>query len=175
MDSERIAKLLELNDFQVMDELQNALISNFNNDKVLIIQEIVDVEELKDTVYKLPQLREKLSSKISNEENLFVVPELHLSKFLWDLYVIGLHLVQNEDDKFDPLIVSKIQRNRFVARKIIIEYQTTEDLIHKFNQLVLPERALNQVLENYKSEQVSYEPLEIDELLNTIEELLNTK
>lgn len=175
MELERLANLLQLNDIQVIAELQNVLISNFNKDKVLIIQEIKDIEELKDTVYKLPQLRELLSSRISNEENLFVVPELHLSKFLWDLYVIGLHMVENEEEKFDPFIVSKIQRNRFVARKIIIEYQTVEELTHKFNQLVLPERTLNQVLENYKHEQDPYEPSEIDKLLNHIEELLNTK
>lgn len=169
---EHLRKLLELTDFHTFEELDDAFVCNLNQDKILIIKQVTTLQEVEELVYTLPQLKEKLRESINNAQNLEEVEDLNLSKFLWDMYVIGLHQVTQENNKFNEIDVAKLQRNRFVARKIIIEYKTEEELKKQFNQLVLPERTLNYLLKAYVNQEAEYQPKEIEELLKQIDEII---
>ncbi|OXM13300.1 hypothetical protein [Paenibacillus herberti] len=169
---EQLAKLLELNDIHMFEELNDAFVCNLNQDKVLIIKKITTLQEVQDLVYTLPRLKEKLREKIINIQNTEEVEDLNLSKFLWDMYVIGLHHIEQEEERFNEIDVAKFQRNRFVARKIIIEYINDEELMNQFNQIVLPERTLNKILETYVTQGFDYQPEEIEGLLLQIDEII---
>ncbi|WP_090738584.1 ABC-three component system middle component 1 [Paenibacillus sp. Mc5Re-14] len=168
---EHLAKLLLLKDIHIFEELRNSFVCNLNKDKVLVITKISSLEEVQELVYTLPSLREKLRKKIENIENTIEVADIYLSKFLWDMYVIGLHQIELDEEKFNEIEVAKLQRNRFVARKIIIEYENEEELKKKFDQLVLPERALNELLGTYVNEEFEYQAREIEELLTRVKEI----
>lgn len=169
---EQLAKLLELSDIHMFEELNGAFVCNLNQDKVLIIKKITMLEEVQELVYTLPRLKEKLRESIINIQNTAEVEDLHLSKFLWDMYVIGLHHIEHEEEKFNEIDVAKFQRNRFVARKIIIEYTDDEELKAHFDQLVLPERTLNKLLQSYVNQGSDYQPEEIEGLLSKINEIV---
>ncbi|MCY9694551.1 hypothetical protein [Paenibacillus alginolyticus] len=169
---EQLAKLLELSDIHMFEELNDTLVCNLNQDKVLIIKKITALDEVQELVYTLPRLKEKLRENIINTQNTAEVEDIHLSKFLWDMYVIGLHQIEYEEDRFNEVAVARFQRNRFVARKIIIEYMDNDELKTQFDQLVLPERSLNKLLAAYVNKESEYQSQEIDQLLLQIDEII---
>lgn len=127
------------------EELSNCRVCNLDKDKILIICEIERLQDLDSIITRLPGLRRKIMDNINNKNNKeFVQNEkIPMSKFLWDMYVIGFHKVDSEGQVFNPASVSEYERDRFIARKIIIQYEHVEELKQKFNQLIFPERILN--------------------------------
>ncbi|MCU5101266.1 hypothetical protein OCA20_14250 [Bacillus cereus] len=127
------------------EELSNCLICNLDKDKILIICNIESLKEIDVVVNRLPGLRKKLMGKINNENNKELVQDekIPMSKFLWDMYVIGLHYVDEPDKAFKASSISEYERDRFIARKIIIQYKHLDELRGKFDQLIFPERILN--------------------------------
>jgi hypothetical protein len=171
---EQIAVVLNLTDVQVIEGIEGVIVCNLNKDKILILKKIEALDEIDDLVYMMPSFKESLRTRINNEKNTaFVTESINLSKFLWDLYIIGLHEYSTDEEKFNEYEVAKLQRSRFVARKIIIEYKDDNDLIKQFDQLVLPERALDNVLQVYTNRGPEYNPEEVEELLRRINELIS--
>lgn len=169
---EQFVTLLELTDIYMFEEIKDAVVCNLNKDKVLVIKKVSTLLEIQEIVYMLPKLKEQIRGRIANDANKAEVENLHLSKFLWDMYVIGLHQINNESEKFNEIEVAKLQRNRFVARKMIIEYSTNDELRTQFNQFVLPERTLNLLLDSYDNHTNTYNAAETEDLLSKIEEIM---
>ncbi|WP_216831693.1 ABC-three component system middle component 1 [Alkalihalobacterium elongatum] len=142
---DEVIKGLGLANIIFFEELPNCRVCNLDKDKILIICEIELLKDLDSVITRLPGLRRKIMDKINNQNNKeFVQNEkIPMSKFLWDMYVIGLHKVNSEDQVFNPASVSEYERDRFIARKIIIQYEHGDDLKQKFDQLIFPERILN--------------------------------
>ncbi|WP_335869192.1 ABC-three component system middle component 1 [Bacillus sp. 2205SS5-2] len=85
-------------------------------------------------------------AEINNKNNIAFVQneKIPMSKFLWDMYVIGIHQVDAENKAFKSESISAYERDRFIARKIVIEYEHSDELKQKFDHYVFPERILNE-------------------------------
>ena len=174
LNLEEFANILQLKECISLDEIKDTLVCNLNQDKILIIKKINKLDEIDELVYTLPQIKGRLQERMANKKNISEVKSsIPLSKFLWDLYIIGLHEYGSEQEKFNEFEVAKLQRNRFIARKIIIEYISQQELISQFNQLVQPERALDEILKSYVSHESDYSTEEIEILLRDINDILN--
>lgn len=168
--------LLEIKDFEIYEELMGAAVCNLNDDKILVIKEIAVLEQAEEITFLLPSVRTKIQEKIINERNKDDVGEnFPLSKFLWDIYVIGLHDLSSGEERFEQIEVAKIQHNRFAARKIIIEFENYSELVSSFNQLVVPEKTLDQLLRGYNNTKAKVDYTEIEELLNLIDDLITNE
>ncbi|MDQ1233392.1 hypothetical protein QE450_000890 [Paenibacillus sp. SORGH_AS306] len=171
---ENLEAILALKDVYKFEELKDAIVCNLNQDKIIIIVDIKTLEELMETVYLIPQLRTKIEKEMKNMDNKMQADDIHLSKFLWDIYVVGLHYIKSDEDKFNEVEIAKIHQNRFIARKIIIEYKEEEELKTQFDNLVVPERVLNTLLHNYSSDNEIYNKDEVNNLLIQIKDILET-
>lgn len=142
---DELIKELGLDNIIFFEELPKCRVCNIDKDKILIICEIEMLKELDSVITRLPGLRRKIMDNINNENNKEIVQneKIPMSKFLWDMYVIGLHKVSSEDQVFKPASVSEYERDRFIARKVIIQYEHVEELKQNFNRLIFPERILN--------------------------------
>lgn len=153
------------------EELPYCRVCNLDKDKILIICEIEMLKDIDSVITRLPGLRKKMVENINNANNKeFVQNEkIPMSKFLWDMYVIGIHKVNSEDQVFKSSSVSEYERDRFIARKIIIQYEHVDELKQKFDQLVFPERILNtfSTLENDEDE----EPINFDSIRTLIKNI----
>jgi len=169
---ERLITILQLSDVYSFEEINEAIVCNLNQDKVLIIKIINSLDEVNELATSLPSLKEKIRERMVNEKNMTGIKEdVRLSKFLWDMYIVGLHEYSCAEDKFNEFDVARFQRDRFVARKIIIEYTSDEDLLNQFNQLVLPERSLDEVLNSFTSQETEYGADELDAMLRHINDI----
>ncbi|MFJ5750217.1 hypothetical protein CN563_20865 [Bacillus sp. AFS026049] len=146
------------------EELPNCRICNLDKDKILIVCSITALKDIDEVINRLPGLRKKIMEKINNKNNKdFVQNEkIPMSKFLWDMYVIGLHKIESEDKAFKSASISEYERDRFIARKIIIQYEHFDELKQKFDHLIFPERILNSftTIDNDENEEpINYESI----------------
>ncbi len=127
-------------------ELPNCRICNLDKDKILIICSITSLNDIDVVINRLPGLRKKIMAEINNKNNIAFVQneKIPMSKFLWDMYVIGIHQVDAENKAFKSESISAYERDRFIARKIVIEYEHSDELKQKFDHYVFPERILNE-------------------------------
>lgn len=157
------------------EELPNCTISNLDKDKILVICKIHSLKDIDIVINRLPGFRKQIMDQINNNNNKeFVQDEkIPMSKFLWDMYVIGLHQVEAKDKSFKATKIAEYERDRFIARKIIIQYEHFEELKQKFNHLVFPETVLNSfpVIDNDEEDGIiNFE--EAQELLSSIESVI---
>lgn len=130
-------------------------LTNANKDKILICVEVTSIEELTTITNFIPQNSKKIADVLDQDRDKEVVDnKIPISRFLWDMYLVGLHKI-TETGPFDPIKVSDIQRDRFVARKIIIEYTSYEELLEEFRKTIFPHTELDMCLE--KIEKVNSE------------------
>lgn len=171
---ENLLKSLGLSNALTFEELPNCTICNLDNDKILIISPIEKLQDIPVIVNRLPGLRKKIMQKINNLKNVEYVQteKIPMSKFLWDMYVVALHKI-DDVAKFNAAEIAEYERDRFVARKIIIQYEHLTELQQKFNELIFPERILNgfSMIDFEDSEaEIDYEAIE--KLLQDIEKLV---
>ncbi|MCA0992753.1 ABC-three component system middle component 1 [Guptibacillus hwajinpoensis] len=166
-----LIKSLGLSNGINFQELPNCRICNLDKDKILIICSINKLKDIDTVINRLPGLRKKLMEQINNKSNRDLVhnEKIPMSKFLWDLYVIGIHKVESEDKVFKSASISEYERDRFIARKIIIQYEHLDELKDKFNHLIFPERILNTftTMENEDDE----ESLDYESIKDLIKEI----
>ncbi|MEC3469965.1 ABC-three component system middle component 1 [Bacillus tropicus] len=142
---EDIMKILGISNSLTYEEISNCKICNLDKDKILIICCIENLQDIDKIVNRLPSLRKKMVLEMNNPKNIEKVEDekIPISKFLWDMYVIALHSITDSNQPFKPVDIAKYERDRFVARKIIIQYEHDEELKDKFNQAIFPENILN--------------------------------
>lgn len=130
-------------------------LTNANKDKIIMCVEVNSIEELTTITNFIPQNIKEIAKILDQDRDKEVVDnKIPISRFLWDMYLVGFHKI-TETGPFDPIKVSDIQRDRFVARKIIIEYTTGEELLEEFRKTIFPHTELDMCLE--KIEKVNSE------------------
>lgn len=130
-------------------------LTNANKDKIIMCVEVNSIEELTNITNFIPQKSKEIAEILDYERDKQVVDNrIPISRFLWDMYLVGFHKI-TEMGPFDPVKVSDIQRDRFVARKIVIEYTTHEELLEEFRKTIFPHTELDMCLE--KIEKVNSE------------------
>lgn len=173
---DRIMAELEISDFLTYEELPSCRICNLDKDKVLVICSITYLEQIDDIVTRLPSLRNKIMTQMNNPKNKEYVEneKIPMSKFLWDMYVVALHQYKSEKELFRPADIAKYERDRFVARKIVIQYEHFEELKRKFIRLLFPERVLDgfSIIDNQDNEEeLDFEAIKL--LIQNIENVVS--
>lgn len=122
-------------------------LTNVNKDKIVICVQINSVEELRNIANFIPQNTKQIAEVLTHKKDKDIVNNrIPISRFLWDLYLVGLHQMNSDSKSFNPVEISDIQRDRFVARKIIIEYSTDEELKERFKNTIFPHLELDNSL-----------------------------
>ncbi|MTV49865.1 hypothetical protein GJ688_12870 [Heliobacillus mobilis] len=129
-------------------EEKDIIIASINKDRVFIILSINKPEELREISYYIPGLKKVILEKVNSKNNLELADErlIPISKILWDIYIIGVHKITSESASFNQSDISEIQRDRFVARKIIIQYNDNDELEKLLYNVICPEKKLNELI-----------------------------
>ncbi|MFB4330209.1 ABC-three component system middle component 1 [Paenibacillus sp. CR_12] len=139
---------------------------NIRDDKLVFFVEILDIPKLHHFISLLPEAKEILLTIVRNQRpNAFT--NVTLPAFLWDLYVVALHDINNSE-RFDETDITMLERDKFVARKIIVEYTSQEEAVIKINQQLCPEKELDILLAEYQENQTWQESL-ISQVYESIE------
>ncbi|MGG1616513.1 hypothetical protein [Paenibacillus sp. NRS-1781] len=171
---DNIMNELGITDFLLYEEIPSCRICNLDKDKILVICLIDELAQIDDIAKKIPSLRNKIMMQMNNPKNIEVVEtKIPISKFLWDMYIVALHQYKDEKNSFKPVEIAKYERDRFIARKIIIQFEHMEELKRKFVELLYPEQILDSFsfLENPESEEIDFEEIKV--LLQNIEKVVN--
>ncbi|MDO3679731.1 ABC-three component system middle component 1 [Paenibacillus ehimensis] len=134
------------------------------DDKIVFFLPTDEISQVLDFVSIIPDVRERFFDLVHNKEILHT--HITLPAFLWDLYVVAVHDNQQRP-AFDEMAVNQLERDRFVARKIVIEYKSEDDLQHQIVHHLLPERELDAVLTEHLRELA--ESTNMDEILKDTE------
>ena len=136
---------LGLSNYVTFEELPNCSVCNLDKDKILIICSLRELKEMDKITNRLPSLRKRMMQEINNQKNIELVQKekIPMSNFLWDMYVVAIHKVDEENKVFKAADIATYERDRFIARKIIIQYEHIDELKLKFDQLIFPEKILN--------------------------------
>lgn len=141
-------------------------ILNIRDDKLVFFVEILDIPQLHQFISLLPEAKETLLTIVRNQRpNAFT--NVTLPAFLWDLYVVALHNINNSES-FNETDITMLERDKFVARKIIVEYSSQEEAVIKINQQLFPEKELDNLLAEYQENQTWQESL-INQVYDAIE------
>lgn len=168
---EEVLNTLSINNALKFDEIPNCGIYNLEGDKILILASIKKTDELDYITNKIPNFRKKIMERMQNQKNKEEVEndKIPISKFLWDMYIIAFFKVI-KGEEINITEVSKYERDRFVARKIIIQYRDLSEIKYKFDKIIFPEYELNNFSEldqNIEGEEINYD--NIRDLLKKIE------
>lgn len=141
-------------------------IINIGDDKLVFFVEIMDILQLHQFISLLPEAKEILLTIVRNQRpNAFT--NVKLPAFLWDLYVVALHDI-NKSERFHDIDITMIERDRFVARKIIVEFSSQEEAVSKINHQLRPEKELDILLAEYQQNQTWQDSL-ITEIYEAIQ------
>lgn len=111
-------------------------------DKIMICVEIESIEQLTDIMYTLPNKVDEIKQFFKElEENHPKIGKVQLAQYLWDLYLVGVYKCDSQP--LDQVKVAQIERDRFVARKIVLQYTTEKDLYDKLEAIILPHYMLD--------------------------------
>lgn len=125
------------------EEVRLSYLVKNSKDRVVIIVEIEEAEELLAYTKKLPQSGDTIRSlmKEIGDDKGFEGQKIKLAQYLWDLYVVGVY--SNKEKSLDPVKVSQIERDRFIARKIFVEYGEEQELLVQLHEIIYPHKALD--------------------------------
>ncbi|WP_027635357.1 hypothetical protein [Clostridium butyricum] len=125
-------------------------------DKIVILKLYKENEKIDTIIQDAAILSEKINSdefiKLysigsykDNEKN-----KLDLRMILWDVYIIGIHWLTDSESKFLKEDISRIQRNRLIARKIILEDCNLKKISIKIQEILKPTIQLKSIIDNNK-------------------------
>ena len=131
-------------------------ISEYNLGLITTGEKVIFIQEVNDDINAVHdlcnQIAEAYSKNIDNFITLLNIPyeteqveRLDLKQVLWDLYIIAVKS-NLEESMFDLGIKSKFERNTFIARKILIQSNEIDEIIHDIQQIVYPNRTLSEHL-----------------------------
>lgn len=140
---------------------KNVYYVNSSDSRVMFILEIKNIEDVEKFIEELDMddFYKKFHKYLSEKDTAI---KFNLKSFLWDLYVIAIH--NCKENKLNNLEKLKIEKDRFVARKIIIE-DGSEDLIkEKLINIINPLDEFEKLL----LDDISTPDEEIDNALNDL-------
>lgn len=129
--------------YRADEEAKLSYLVKNSKDRVIIIVEIEEVEELLAYTKKLPQSGDTIRTfmKEIGDDNVVGEQKITLAQYLWDLYIVGVY--SNKEKKLDPVKVSQIERDRFIARKLFVEYCDEQELLAQLYEIIYPHKALD--------------------------------
>lgn len=119
------------------------VITSVRDDKIVFLLSCNNLERVWEFTNTIPDMKDEILKVVRNTEA--VQSRITIPAFLWDLYVVVLHDL-TDSPPFDELEINRIERDRFIARKIIIEYKDETDLLQKFIWNIRPEIELDRIL-----------------------------
>lgn len=121
-------------------------------DKIMIIKLFEKGEDINNIIEDIAILSKQFKKgsieDISDKDNEKDI--LELRKILWDIYIIGVHLVSDEEVNFKKEDISRIERNRLIARKIIIEDTDFEKICTRILEVLNPTEKLKSIINSNK-------------------------
>lgn len=139
---------------------------NIRDDKLVFFVEVEDIEQVEAFVTILPELKQDILGLVKNRK-LSEFSNVTLPAFLWDLYVVAMHDVR-ESTPFDEIEVSRWERDRFLARKVIVEYESDDIALQSIVHQLLPELDLDLLLSENNQEPDAVQQM-IGEIIERIE------
>ncbi|MDK8641691.1 ABC-three component system middle component 1 [Niallia taxi] len=173
---EKILDYLGVRGYHVIDFTKEikCYIYNFENDKLIIAFSTNRIDDIKVINNLIPKYKHNLEELITNPNNLKDVDnkKIPLSQFLWDLYLVCFYKNGPENGENIQQKISDYERDRYVARKIIIQYETIKNIKDQYERIVFPSKYLDELNIGTKEEAVIEEQLlekvkEINLFLNT--------
>jgi hypothetical protein len=151
----------------VIDSEHKCYLHLVNRDKIILICEVEDLNAFQYISAKIPELRKTIIGDLKDKVKDDVVDKerMPLPKFLWDLYIIGIHKILNEKDQFNSIRVAEIERDHFAARKVIIEYINDNELKEQVWNVIYPHQQLDGLMKGLKDASSSV----IEKLLNGLD------
>lgn len=124
----------------IVDSIDQCELQECSNEIAINISRIIKNDKYKEFF--------KNDIKLSGKDEEIIGKNLDLRAFLWDLYIINI--VISDKKKFFPNeVVSRIQRERLIARRIIIQEETLEDVVKKLIEEFSPTEKLDNIIKRY--------------------------
>ena len=125
-------------------------------DKIVILKLFKNDEKIDSIIEDAAILSEKLNSEefiklyniSSDKDNENKILDLRM--ILWDVYIIGVHWLSASMSKFKKEDISRIQRNRLIARKIILEDCCLKKISIQIQEILKPTKQLKSIIDNKK-------------------------
>jgi len=112
----------------------------YHNDRLFFIYNIEEREKIDGYFNFQTDISEPdIQDLILNQLNLTIKdkePYSHINAFLWDLYIIITFISKSPEDTIPEERISEIQRNKFVARKIIIRQDSKEKVEEQLDIII---------------------------------------
>jgi len=121
----------------------NVYYVNSSDSRIMFVLEIKTISDITDFIEELDMDDfYKEFNKYFSEKDILI--EFNLKSFLWDLYVIAIHYCgENKIDDFEKI---KIEKDRFVARKIIIDDESEDLIKSKMINIINPVKEFEELL-----------------------------
>ena len=155
-----LKKLLEKKGFRVLTQKFDDIDYQycFLGDRLYFLKVMDDndsIERLQDLAINISQVLEKegyknffFSDKVLSEKDL-ELNILDIHTFLWDLYIIGVHICINKDF-YKSEYKSRVERDKIIAKKIIIEDNTIIGAADKIASEFLPSVEFDEIFYKYQ-------------------------
>jgi len=170
-----ILKYLGVNDYveKNFTEEIKCYIYNFENDKLIVAFNTDKIDSIKTINNLIPKFKSSIQQLIKNPINIKEVDSknIPLSQFLWDLYLVCFYKIGPNTGEMIEQKISDYERDRYVARKIIIKYKENKDIKDRYEKMLFPSNYLDSFNivnhdEDYIEDNIIVRVKEIDIFLN---------
>lgn len=129
--------------FSDISDIEDSQLREYSNDMAINIAQLVKKDKYKEFFTS--------EVKFSNGDLNLVTESLDLKAFLWDLYIISIR-ISDENDFFPNEVISQLQREKLIARRIIIQEETIEEALVKLTEEFSSTDKLNTIFLKYKKD-----------------------
>lgn len=125
---------------QSLNILGKDLLYFYHQDRFYLIHSINSPEEMdlaKNVLIELStdEIQKKIIDTIKLSEKDQVDVYQKIKSFLWDIYFIVVYIPEAEEKKLSEEVKSRFERDKFIARKIIIEELEEDKIKEQFQNL----------------------------------------
>jgi len=112
----------------------------YHNDRLFFIYNLEEKEKIDEYFNFQTNISEPdIQDLILRQLNLTIRDKesySHINAFLWDLYIIITFIPKSPEDAIPEEKISEIERNKFVARKIILQKKTKKEIEEQLNRIL---------------------------------------
>lgn len=133
---------IDVTPLKYLDDSEEEFHFIYVNDKLVFLC------ELQNTVNELIEFSKKVRELVINDfkkiliylkENDLVERVPSLKAFLWDIYIIGIH-IDEQGEQISQEEIFMVQRDTYIGKKIIIVGKTIEDIYKEVIEYLSPEK-----------------------------------